>query len=63
MDGYDGDVPFFLQPVMLDLVKDHEALTRAIRDALGKQTPVVVALDTLHRSLVGSESSDEDMAA
>jgi hypothetical protein len=63
MDFHDGDVPFFLQPVTLDLVKDHEALIRAIRDALGDQTPVVVALDTLNRSLVGSESSDEDMAA
>ena len=63
MDNHDGEVPFFLQPVSLDLVKDHPALIQAIRDALGNHPPSVVALDTLNRSLAGSESSDEDMAA
>src|SRR6516164_4541304 len=44
MDNHDGEVPFFLQPVSLDLVKDHPALIQAIRDALGNHPPSVVAL-------------------
>jgi len=55
------DVPFFLQPVTMDLVKEHGELITAIRNV--NQIPVAVVLDTLNRSLVGSESSDEDMSA
>jgi AAA domain len=48
----------------LDLMRDHKALIVSIRAQLpeGRQ-PFAVAIDTLNRSLVGSESSDEDMAA
>src|SRR4029077_7534567 len=56
------DVPFFLQPVTLDLVKDHAELIEAVRATLGRTTPVAVVLDTLNRSLMGSESSDTDMS-
>ena len=48
----------------LDLIRDHKALIASIRAQLpegGK--PAAVCLDTLNRSLAGSESSDEDMAA
>ena len=55
--------PFYLQPVTLDLVRDHPALIQAIRNTLGETKPNYVALDTLNRSLRGSESSDEDMTA
>jgi AAA domain len=58
-----GDVPFFLQPVTLDLVKDHVELINAIRATLGSINPVAVVLDTLNRSLAGSESSDTDMSS
>jgi hypothetical protein len=63
LDGHEGEVPFYLQPVTLNLVKDHQALIKAIRDSLGDSPPVVVALDTLNRSMPGSESSDQDMSA
>lgn len=56
-------VPFFLEPVTLDLVQDHAALIAAVRTSMGTETPVTVVLDTLNRSLRGSESSDEDMTA
>ena len=56
-------VPFHLEPVRIDLVRDHAALVAVIRDSLGEQHPAVVILDTLNRSLHGSESSDEDMGA
>lgn len=55
------DVPFYLQPVTMDLVKEHGELIAAMR---GLETaPVAVVLDTLNRSLNGSENSDEDMGA
>jgi AAA domain len=58
-----GKVPFFLEPVTLDLVRDHRNLIAAIKRQLGDEKPVAVTLDTLNRSLRGSESSDEDMTA
>jgi hypothetical protein len=56
-------VPFFIEPVTLDLVKDASELAGAIRLTLGDVIPVAIVLDTLNRSLRGSESSDEDMSA
>ena len=46
-------IPFFLEPVTLDLIKEHADLIAAIR-ANGVR-PVAVVLDTLNRSLNGSE--------
>ncbi|PAY06915.1 AAA family ATPase [Bradyrhizobium sp. UFLA03-84] len=63
LDGHTGRVPFYLMPVTLSLVKDHKALIKAIQSELDGETPVAIALDTLNRSLAGSESSDEDMSA
>jgi hypothetical protein len=58
-----GDVPFYLQPLKLDLAKEVDELIDAIGGQLGGADPVRISLDTLNRSMVGSESSDEDMAA
>lgn len=63
LEGNDEEIPFFIMPVTLNLVRDHNALIAAIRTKLGGQIPVAIALDTLNRSLQGSESSDADMAA
>jgi hypothetical protein len=63
LGGESTAVPFYLEPVTLDLVRDHVALIAAIRQALGDVMPVAVTLDTLNRSLAGSESSDQDMSA
>jgi RecA-family ATPase len=57
------DAPFYLMTDRTDLVKDHEALIIAIRAQIGAETPALVVVDTLNRSLAGSESKDEDMAA
>jgi hypothetical protein len=54
-------VPFYLQPLTLDLIKEHADLIAAIR--ANEVSPVAVVLDRLNRSLNGSESSDEDMSA
>jgi hypothetical protein len=45
------------------LSEDHEELVRNIREQIRGPNPGVVTIDTLNRSLVGSESSDEDVAA
>lgn len=53
------EAPFYLVPTVMDLIADHRLLIAAIRAQVA--TPAVVVLDTLNRSLVGSESNDEDM--
>ena len=56
-----SDVPFYLVPVTIGLVEDHLELIPSIQSVLGGTNPVAVVMDTLNRSLRGSESSDEDM--
>ena len=60
LSRHSAEVGFYLQPETLDLVQDHYALIAAIREHC---IPSIVILDTLNRSLRGSESKDEDMAA
>jgi hypothetical protein len=57
----EGSVPFYLEPVTLDLVADHKELIATIKG----QTiaPVLVVLDTLNRSLRGEENNSRDMSA
>lgn len=56
-------VPFFLIADALNLVKEHPELIGCIRLQAGESQPAVVVIDTLNRSLAGSESDDKDMAA
>jgi hypothetical protein len=56
------EIPFFLIGDAVNLVKDQTDLILCIR-LQAKDNPVVVVIDTLNRSLVGSESDDKDMAA
>ena len=57
------DPPFYLLPTRLDLVADVEMLVGDIKAQLGRDAPVLIVIDTLNRSLAGSESKDEDMSA
>jgi hypothetical protein len=58
----DEKVPGFkLCGVPLDLIADHQQLIKDIKDQAAK--PGCVVIDTLNRSLNGSEGKDEDMAA
>lgn len=57
-----GDIQFYLISAPVALVADHLALIAAIRDRLGDVDPAAIALDTVNRSLTGSESSDQDMS-
>jgi hypothetical protein len=57
------DAPFYLMFMSLDLIRDNKALVASFRAQLPEGVqPAVVAIDTLNRSLFGSESSDEDMS-
>jgi hypothetical protein len=55
-----NEAPFYLMTHPVNLIVDADALIASIR-AQGV-VPGVVCLDTLNRSLVGSESKDEDMS-
>ncbi|MGD0673534.1 MAG: AAA family ATPase [Candidatus Binatus sp.] len=54
--------PFYLILVRLDLIADVAALIAEIKAQIGAVMPGAIFIDTLNRSLVGSESKDEDMA-
>lgn len=45
----------------LDLIGEADRLILDIAAQLGERTPAIIIIDTLNRSLAGSESSDEDM--
>ena len=59
----EAGVPFYLEPARLDLVTDHPELIASIRAQLGVKAPAMIVLDTLNRSIQGSESDDADMSA
>ena len=61
LDSHTGDVPFSLLPVPVDLIADKDKLIQAIRAQV--ETPTVVVVDTLNRSLNGNENDSKDMAA
>jgi hypothetical protein len=59
----DDDVPLHVMPCQMNLIRDHSAFIKDIGAQLSDgEKPAVVVLDTLNRSLVGSESKDADMA-
>jgi hypothetical protein len=58
-----GEAPFHLVTAPVNLIADAGALIASIKAQLGDNPPGIVCLDTLNRSLVGSESKDEDMSA
>jgi hypothetical protein len=54
------DTPFFLITEAIDLITDAQALIAAIRAQLTVD-PAAVVIDTLNRSIAGSENDDKDM--
>jgi len=61
LDDEEAVPPLYLIKERTDLVRDHVELIKCIKAQCG--TPSAVVIDTMNRSLVGSESKDEDMAA
>jgi hypothetical protein len=62
LDAHEGDVPFYLVDVPVDLIADHAAVIGAISAQLGRAVPAIVVIDTLNRALAGDENSSDDMA-
>lgn len=54
--------PFYLIPDRPSLTDDHEEIARQINLTLGDTKPLVIVMDTLNRTMRGSESSDQDMS-
>jgi AAA domain-containing protein len=60
----DADPPFYVLPTRLDLVGDIDELVSDIKAQLpAPKTCAAIVVDTLNRTLRGSESKDEDMSA
>jgi hypothetical protein len=57
----DDDPPFWLMTTQIDLRKQVRILIRDITAQLSEDKPSLIVVDTLNRSLIGSESKDEDM--
>jgi hypothetical protein len=57
------DAPFYLLRSKINLVKKVDQLLKDIEAQLGNERPGAIFIDTLNRSMPGSESSDEDMSA
>ena len=58
-----GIVPFYLLTTRLDLAADIDILIGDIRAQISEAACAAIVIDTLNRSIRGSESSDEDMGA
>jgi AAA domain len=57
------EVPLYLVPGRANMIKEYPLLIAAVREQLAGEIPRTIVLDTLNKSLVGSESKDVDMAA
>jgi hypothetical protein len=60
-EDHSEPIPFYLLALPLDLIAEHAALIATI-EAQANGAPKLVVLDTLNRTLVGSENRPEDMA-
>jgi hypothetical protein len=60
----DDNAPIRVMGAQMNLVADHKRFLADIKEQLAEgERPAIVVLDTLNRSLVGSESKDVDMSA
>jgi AAA domain len=59
----DATVPLYVMPGQANLIAEHTVLIADITAQLGNTRPAAVVLDTLNKSLFGSENKDVDMGA
>jgi hypothetical protein len=52
---------FYLIATRLSLALEVDALIADIRATIGDSSPVLIMIDTLNKTIIGSESNDEDM--
>lgn len=58
-----ADPPFYLLTTRLDLVNDIDELIADIKAQLPGEKGLIIVIDTLNRTIHGSENKDEDMGA
>lgn len=63
LEAYEHIVPFWEVLTTVDLIQEWPELVDSIHAGTGQVGPAAIVIDTLNRSLTGSESSDEDMGA
>jgi len=56
------DAEFYLMTVRPSLIHDHGRLIADIKTQLGGKAPAAIVVDTLNRTMAGSEGKDVDMA-
>src|SRR5262249_45256726 len=56
-------VPIYVMPDQANVISDHKTLNADNTGQLAATSPICVVLDTLNKSLMGSESKDTDMSA
>ena len=59
----DEEVPLYVMPGQASLVRDHGRIIQDVKAQIGDTNVAAFVLDTLNRSLDGSESKDVDMTA
>jgi hypothetical protein len=59
----DEEIALYLVPGRANMIKEYPLLIAAVREQLMGEVPRMITLDTLNKSLVGSENKDVDMAA
>jgi hypothetical protein len=59
----DATVPLYVMPGQANLIAEYTVLIGDIAEQLGETRPSAVVLDTLNKSLHGSENKDTDMGA
>ena len=57
------DIPFYLSAERIVLPQDGAAVVKSIREEFPEVRPGIVVLDTLNRSIVGSENDPADMGS
>ncbi len=60
---HQGPVPFHVMSTPLSLAADQRAFVADIARQIPNTPPAVIVIDTLNRSIAGSESDDRDMSA
>src|SRR5208282_1386662 len=63
LQNHTDPIPLYDVTCRTDLVGDHKTIIKDVSAQLGDVSPALVVIDTLNRSMRGSESDDEDMSA
>lgn len=63
LNGENPVIPFHLCSARLDLIHDYDWFIQDMKNIVGDEPVRLIIIDTLNKSLVGSENSDQDMGS